>query len=85
MAAHSTEPPPYGQLHQELLELYAPPSILVGPDDKVVHLSENAGRYLIPPGGEVTTTAYKLVRDELRLELQTLLQTARQNKIATDS
>ncbi|HYZ84895.1 MAG TPA: chemotaxis protein CheB, partial [Bryobacteraceae bacterium] len=81
----SNEPPAYGAMHQKMLELYAPPSILVGPDDKVVHLSENAGRYLVPPGGEVTTVAYKLVREELRLELRTALQAARQNRTATDS
>lgn len=84
-AANSTEAPAYGALHQKMLEFYAPPSILVGPDDKVVHLSENAGRYLVPPGGEVTTIAHKLVREELRLELRTALQAARQNRSAADS
>lgn len=85
IGATSAEPPAYASVHHTMLELYAPPSILVGPDDKVVHLSDNAGRYLVPPGGEVTTTAYKLVRDELRFELQTALRAARQNKTATDS
>ena len=85
VASARMETPAYGPLHQKMLELYAPPSILVGPDDKVLHLSENAGRYLVPPGGEITTTAYKLVREELRFELRTALQAARQNKSARNS
>jgi two-component system, chemotaxis family, CheB/CheR fusion protein len=68
----------YGQLHQRIVEQYGPPSILVSPDDRVVHLSENAGRYLNHPGGELTTSVFKLVRDELRLELRSALHTARE-------
>lgn len=85
VASNHSESPAYGPLHQKMLEFYAPPSILVGPDDKVVHLSDHAGRYLVPPGGEITTTAYKLVREELRLELRTALQAARQSGTSTDS
>lgn len=75
----------YHSLHQDLLERYAPPSILVGPDDKLAHLSEHAGRYLLHPGGEVTLSAARLVRDELRLELQVLLRSAREKKEWMDS
>jgi PAS domain S-box-containing protein len=76
---------PYQNLHQDLLERYAPPSILVGPDNKLKHLSENAGRYLIHPGGEVTSSVLRLVRDELRIELQSLLQHVREKKELIDS
>ena len=79
------EPIPYGKLHQQMVERYAPPSILIGPDNRLVHLSERAGRYLIHPGGEPTTTVLKLVREELRIELQASLQTARENREALDS
>lgn len=79
------ETPAYPVLHQKILELYAPPSILVGPDDKVVHLSEHAGRFLAHPGGEATLNVCKLVREELQLELRTALQAARQNRTATGS
>lgn len=71
------EPLAYGRLHQRMVERYAPPSVLVSPDDKVVHLSEHAGRYLVPPGGEPTMSVYKLVREELRLELRAGLHAAR--------
>ena len=75
----------YQDLHQNMLERYAPPSILVGPDDKLVHLSDHGGRYLVHPGGPLTSSAVKLVREELRIELRALLQQARTSKEAADS
>src|SRR5262249_52341419 len=66
-------PVPFGVLHERMVERYAPPSILVSPDDRVVHLSEHAGTYLAYPGGEPTTGVLKLVRDEFRIELRTAL------------
>ena len=70
----------YGRLHQQLVERLAPPSVLVTLDDKVVHLSERAGRYLVHPGGEPTASIFKLVRDELRLELHAALSEARHGR-----
>ncbi|MDX1631103.1 MAG: CheR family methyltransferase, partial [Thermoanaerobaculia bacterium] len=70
-------PMAYGNLHQRMVELHAPPSVLVSPEDKVVHLSERAGRYLVQPGGEPTANLHELVRDELRIELQAVLREAR--------
>ena len=81
----SQGPLPYQALHQNILERYAPPSILVGPDDKLVHLSERVGRYLVHPGGPLTSNAVKLVREELRIELQALLQQARSSREFVDS
>jgi two-component system, chemotaxis family, CheB/CheR fusion protein len=72
------ELPAYGVLHQRMVERYAPPSLLVSPNDKVAHLSEHAGRYLVHPGGEVTANVYKLVREELRIELQAALHASRE-------
>jgi two-component system CheB/CheR fusion protein len=63
-----------------MVERFAPPSVLVSPDDRVVHLSENAGRYLVHPGGEVTNTIYRLVRKELRMEVRTLVRTVRESR-----
>ncbi len=79
------EPVVYANVHRQMLEAYAPPSILIGPDNQLTHLSENAGRYLLHPGGEPTASVLKLVRPELRIELQASLQTARERKIAFDS
>jgi two-component system, chemotaxis family, CheB/CheR fusion protein len=67
----------YGSLHHRMVERYASPSLLLTPEDRVVHLSESAGRYLVLPGGEPTTSVTELVRPELRMELQTALQHVR--------
>src|SRR5262249_34944830 len=40
---------------------------------RVVHLSENAGRYLQPSGGPLTGDIVDLVRPELRFELRSAL------------
>ncbi len=67
----------YGHLHERMAELYAPPSLLVSPDDRVVHLSEHAGRYLRHPGGELATSVFQLVHEELRIDLRMALDLAR--------
>jgi two-component system CheB/CheR fusion protein len=62
--------------HLETLERLAPPSILVDEFFRVVHLSETAGRYLMPSGGPLTTDIADLVRPELRFELRAALHRA---------
>jgi two-component system CheB/CheR fusion protein len=79
------EPVAYGTLHQRMVERYAPPSLLVSADNRLVHLSEHAGRYLVHPGGELTASVFKLVRTELRIELRTLLQIVREKNWPADS
>jgi two-component system CheB/CheR fusion protein len=78
--AQNGEPIAFGSLHHRMVEQYAPPSLLLSPDDKLVHLSEHAGRYLVHPGGEPTTNIYKLIREELRVELRSATHTAREQK-----
>ena len=74
------EPVVYGALHLEMLERFAPPSILVNADNRIVHLSGHGGHYLLHPGGEATASVFRLVREELRVELQALLNRARSKK-----
>jgi two-component system, chemotaxis family, CheB/CheR fusion protein len=76
-AEASGEPAAAGALHQRMVEWFAPPSVLVGADDSVVHVSENAGRFLVHPGGEPATNILSIVRPELRLELRFALHAAR--------
>jgi len=75
----------YGQVHQRMVEQYAPPSVLINRDDNVVHLSERAGRYLLNAGGEPTFNIFKLVRRELQAELRTALHLARSQNMAVDT
>jgi PAS domain S-box-containing protein len=62
-------------LHQRLLEQYAPPSIVVTPDFDVVHVSDRAGRYL-QIAGKPSRDLLRLVRPELRGELHMALSQA---------
>ncbi|HJQ33566.1 MAG TPA: CheR family methyltransferase [Pyrinomonadaceae bacterium] len=70
----------YLDLHQRLLEMYAPPSVLVSAEHEIVHLSESAGRYITLPGGEPTYNLLAVVRPELRLELRSALYQAAQQR-----
>ena len=78
--ADETKPVVYGALHQKIVERFAPPSLLVNPDHRVVHLSERAGQYLLHPGGELTANVFKLVPAELHLELRMALHNAQQRQ-----
>src|SRR5262249_50527620 len=73
----ANEPIAYGALHQRMVEQYAAPSALISPDDKLVHLSQHAGKYMLMPAGEPTANIYKLICEDLRIELRAALHTAR--------
>ncbi|GAB3928537.1 PAS domain S-box protein [Larkinella terrae] len=70
----------YGDLHQQLLEQYAPPSIVVNEEYDILHISERAGRYLHIAGGEPSKNLLKLIRPELRLELRSAFYQATQRQ-----
>ena len=74
-----------GDLHQRLLEQYAPPSVVVNEEYDIIHLSERAGRYLQVLGGEPTQNLLKMIRPELRLELRSALYQAVQRQAAVDA
>jgi two-component system CheB/CheR fusion protein len=63
-------------MHRMALEQLAPPSVLVDALHRVVHLSENAGRFILPSGGPLSGDAVDLVRPELRFELRSALKRA---------
>jgi two-component system CheB/CheR fusion protein len=60
-------------LHRQALERLAPPSILVDQSHRVLHMSDNAGRFLQPAGGPLSGNVVDLVRPELRFELRSAL------------
>jgi two-component system CheB/CheR fusion protein len=70
----------YLDLHQRLLEQYAPPSVIVNEEFDIMHLSERAGRYMRVAGGEPSRNLLKLVHPDLRLELRTALHQATQKR-----
>jgi two-component system CheB/CheR fusion protein len=63
----------FSTLHQRVLEQYAPPSVIVNRDSKIVHMSDNAGRFLRYVGGEPSSNLIAVVLPELRLDLRTAL------------
>lgn len=75
----------FGELHQRLLEEYAPPSVLINEEYDIIHISEKAGRYLQIAGGEPSQNLLKLIRQELRLELRSALYQALQHKTAAEA
>ncbi|MGI4737108.1 MAG: CheR family methyltransferase, partial [Janthinobacterium lividum] len=74
-----------GELHQQLLEQYAPPSLVVNEDYDILHLSEKVGSFLEFSGGEPTKNLLKLIRPELRLELRSALHQAVQRQTAIEA
>jgi two-component system CheB/CheR fusion protein len=77
--------PPFGELHHQLVERYAPPSVLVNEEDEIVHLSEHAGRYLRFVGGEPSRNLFKAIHPDLRLDVRAALFSARQQAGAVES
>ncbi|MGI4736897.1 MAG: CheR family methyltransferase, partial [Janthinobacterium lividum] len=74
-----------GELHQKLLEQYAPPSLVVNEDYDILHMSEKVGSFLEFSGGEPTKNLLKLIRPELRLELRAALHQAVQLQTAIEA
>lgn len=74
-----------GELHQKLLEQYAPPSLVVNEDYDILHMSEKVGGFLEFSGGEPTKNLLKLIRPELRLELRSALHQAVQRQTAIET
>ncbi len=72
-------PQEYRTLHHAIVDRCGPPSLLVSPDDKAVYVTELAGRYLSVPGGEITQNIFKLVHEELRMDLRGVVHDARKH------
>lgn len=71
----------WADVHLQLLERLAPPSVLVDGEHDIVHLSPSAGRFLQLAGGEPSRNLLHAVQPELRVELRAALyQAAQQQK-----
>ena len=75
----------FGDLHHQLLEEYAPPSLVVNENYDILHLTERAGLYLQVGGGEISKNLLKLIKPELRLELRSALYQSTQRKSAVEA
>jgi two-component system CheB/CheR fusion protein len=66
-----------GELHHEVVEQLAQPSVLINEEFDIVHLSSHAGRYMQVAGGEPARNLLKLVDPALQLDLRTALYEAK--------
>jgi two-component system CheB/CheR fusion protein len=66
-----------GPLHHQLVERYAPPSVLVTEELDLLHVSEHAGRLLQFAGGEPSRQLLRLIHPALRLDLRAAIHAAR--------
>lgn len=69
-------------LHQRVLEQYAPPSVLVNESHTILHMSDRAGRYLQFRGGEPSRDLLIVARAELRADLRAALHQAARDRTA---
>jgi two-component system CheB/CheR fusion protein len=60
----------WGELHFKMLELLAPPSIIIDSEHEIMHLSPNAGRFLQYGGGEPSRNVLHAIHPALRIELR---------------
>jgi two-component system CheB/CheR fusion protein len=68
------------ELHFQLIERLSPPSVLVNAEHSIVHVSENAGRFLRFSGGEPSADLLRLVHPVLRAEVRSALFRAAETK-----
>src|SRR5262249_37453952 len=71
-------------LHQRILEGYAPPSVIVTEELNVVHMSEGVGRFMQIHGGEPSRDLIMLARPDLRPDLRTALHQAGKQRSSVD-
>jgi two-component system CheB/CheR fusion protein len=72
-------------VHQRLLEQYAPPSVVVNSDHDILHVSATAGQFLAVPAGDPSHNLLKAVREELQLELRGALYQAAQDRAQVET
>lgn len=72
------------ELHFKLIERYAPPSLIVTRDYDIVHVSENAGRFLHFNSGQPSVNLLKVVHPMLRVELRAALFRAAQTSVPVE-
>jgi two-component system CheB/CheR fusion protein len=70
----------WGELHFKMLELIAPPSIVIDGEHEIMHLSPNAGRFLQFGGGEPSRNLLHAIHPGLRIELRAAIYQVAQNQ-----
>ena len=84
-AAPGIAPAAGDALHLRLLGRFGPASLVVDAAQDVVHLSENASRFLQVPSGEPTRNLLQLVHPALRVDLRAALLRVEETKQAVEA
>lgn len=67
-----------------LVEALCPPSVVIGPNDEIIHFAGDLKPYLRFPKGPADLNVYELIQDSMRGELRALIHRARrENQIQT--
>ena len=75
----------FGELHHRLIEHYAPPSVLVDEEGEILHLSENAGRFLRFAGGSPSNNLLRVIDPSLLADLRAALFAARKEEKSVEA
>jgi two-component system CheB/CheR fusion protein len=75
----------FSQIHQRALAKFAPPSVVVDAESNIVHISDDADKFLRYIGGEPSRSLPSLVLPQLRLELRTTVFQAIQSNRSAQS
>jgi len=72
-----------GQLDQALLDQLIPTAVVIDDQGQVMHIRGDVSYYLTFPQGRIDTNILTLVRDELKVDVRTLIQKAKRDGSAT--
>ncbi len=75
----------FAEVHQRVLEHYAPPSVVIDQDYTIVHMSSEVGRFMKFAGGEPSYNLLTVVDPALRLELRSALFQAMHSKRSVEA
>ena len=81
----SARPPTPADIHRELLEQFAPPTVLATEAGEIVHVSPRASRYLRYAAGEPSHAIVQAVPADLRQALRTALAQVNQIEDRVDA
>ena len=81
----TARPPTPADIHRELLEQFAPPTVLATESGEIVHVSPRASRYLRYAAGEPSHAIVQAVPVDLRQALRTALAQVNQIEDRVDS
>jgi two-component system CheB/CheR fusion protein len=69
-----------GEMDRILMNRYAPPGVVVNGDMDIIIFQGNTAPFISPSSGEASLNLLKMLREELKLELQTAIYLAKKQK-----